>query len=200
MNPLLITTAEAASGKNPLVALTPGLYIWTIITFLLLLYLLAKFAWKPLLKMLEERENLIKSSLDDAEKAKLELERLNEESEKIMAKARVEAQEILAEGKTTAEKVKEDTISKAKEAAKQRREKALARPDRKPNMKNGVDVMRNKKDDEHFASDFEYKADQGHDIDKITQDVKNQYQEQKKKLSKRTETQQNKKSEIEMKE
>ena len=124
MNPLLITTAEAASGKNPLVALTPGLYIWTIITFLLLLYLLAKFAWKPLLKMLEERENLIKSSLDDAEKAKLELERLNEESEKIMAKARVEAQEILAEGKTTAEKVKEDTISKAKEAANKIREDA----------------------------------------------------------------------------
>ena len=116
MNPLLITTAEATSDKNPLIALTPGLYIWTIITFLLLLYILAKFAWKPLLKMLEDRENLIKSSLDDAEKAKLELERLNEESEKIMAKARVEAQEILAEGKATAEKVKEDTISKAKEA------------------------------------------------------------------------------------
>ena len=41
---------------------------------------------------------------------------------------------------------------------KEEKEKALARPDRKPNMKNGVDVMRNKKDDEHFASDFEYKA------------------------------------------
>ena len=74
--------------------------------------------------MLEDRENLIKSSLDDAEKAKLELERLNEESEKIMAKARVEAQEILAEGKATAEKVKEDTISKAKEAANKIREDA----------------------------------------------------------------------------
>ena len=124
MNPLLITTAEATSDKTPLIALTPGLYIWTIITFLLLLYVLAKFAWRPLLKMLEERENLIKSSLDDAEKAKLELERLNEESEKIMAKARVEAKEILAEGKTTAEKVKEDTISKAKEAANKIREDA----------------------------------------------------------------------------
>ncbi len=94
MNPLLITTAEATSDKNPLIALTPGLYIWTIITFLL------------------------------SEKAKLELERLNEESEKIMAKARVEAQEILAEGKATAEKVKEDTISKAKEAANKIREDA----------------------------------------------------------------------------
>ena len=118
MNLVVITIiAETTSDKNPLVALTPGLYIWTIITFLLLFYILAKFAWKPLLKMLEERENLIKNSLNDAEKAKLELERLNEESEKIMAKARVDAQEILAESKSTAEKVKEDTIAKAKEEA-----------------------------------------------------------------------------------
>ena len=114
---IIAVSAEAASDKNPLIALTPGLYIWTIITFLLLLYVLAKFAWKPLLKMLEDRENLIKSSLEDAEKAKLELQWLNEESEKMLNKARSDAQEILTEGKATAEKVKEDTIAKAKIAA-----------------------------------------------------------------------------------
>ena len=113
----MTVSSGAASGKNPLIALTPGLYIWTIITFLLLLYVLAKFAWKPLLKMLEERENLIKSSLKDAEKAKLELESLTQESEAITAKARSEAQSILAESKSAAEKVKEDTIAKAKEQA-----------------------------------------------------------------------------------
>ena len=110
-------TVSAGAKPNPLVALTPGLYIWTIITFLLLLYVLAKFAWKPLLKMLEDRENLIKSSLKDAEKAKLELESLTQESEAITAKARSEAQSILAESKSAAEKVKEDTIAKAKEQA-----------------------------------------------------------------------------------
>ena len=125
MNFLIIAvSAEAASDKNPLIALTPGLYIWTIITFLLLLYVLAKFAWKPLLKMLEDRENLIKSSLEDAEKAKLELQRLNEESEKMLNKARSDAQEILTEGKATAEKVKEDTIAKAKIAADKIRDEA----------------------------------------------------------------------------
>ena len=113
----LIMTVSAGAKPNPLVALTPGLYIWTIITFLLLLYVLAKFAWKPLLKMLEDRENLIKSSLKDAEKAKLELESLTQESEAITAKARSEAQSILAESKSAAEKVKEDTIAKAKEQA-----------------------------------------------------------------------------------
>ena len=62
MNFLLIAfIAESSGGKNPLTAVTPGLYIWTIITFLLLFYVLAKFAWKPLLSMLEERENLKKS-------------------------------------------------------------------------------------------------------------------------------------------
>lgn len=110
-------TVSAGAKPNPLVALTPGLYIWTIITFLLLLYVLAKFAWKPLLKMLEDRENLIKSSLKDAEKAKLELESLTQESEAITAKARSEAQSILAESKSAADKVKEDTIAKAKDQA-----------------------------------------------------------------------------------
>ena len=52
--------------NNPLVQLDPGLFVWTILTFLLLLTVLAKFAWKPLLKMLKDREELILSSLEDA--------------------------------------------------------------------------------------------------------------------------------------
>lgn len=58
---------------NPLVQLDPGLFVWTIVTFLLLLLVLAKFAWNPLLKILKEREELIQSSLEDAEKAQQEL-------------------------------------------------------------------------------------------------------------------------------
>ena len=109
---------------NPLVQLDPGLFIWTIITFMALFFVLAKFAWKPLLNMLKDREDMIRSSLADAEKAKVELERLNEESEAIMAKARSEAQTILADGKTAAEKVKEDTVAKAKAQANKIREDA----------------------------------------------------------------------------
>jgi len=109
---------------NPLVQLDPGLFIWTIITFLVLFYILAKFAWKPLLKMLKDREDMIRNSIEDAEKAKIELERLNEESEAIMTKARSEAQTILADGKAAAEKVKDDTIAKAKEQANKIREDA----------------------------------------------------------------------------
>ena len=70
--------------NNPLVQLDPGLFVWTIITFLLLLTALAKFAWKPLLNILKEREDFIKSSLNDAEKAQQELARLNAEGEAII--------------------------------------------------------------------------------------------------------------------
>jgi F-type H+-transporting ATPase subunit b len=110
--------------NNPLVQLDPGLFVWTIVTFLLLVFVLAKFAWKPLLKMLQDREDMVRSSLEDAEKAKSELERLNEESEAIMAKARSEAQSILANGKAAAEKVKDDIIAKSKEQANKIREDA----------------------------------------------------------------------------
>ncbi|MGY8780674.1 MAG: F0F1 ATP synthase subunit B [Fidelibacterota bacterium] len=109
---------------NPLVQLDPGLFIWTIVTFLVLFFALAKFAWKPLLKMLQDREDMIRNSLDDAEKAKVKLERLNEESEVIMAKARSQAQSILTDGKAAAEKIKDDTIAKAKEQAVKIREDA----------------------------------------------------------------------------
>ena len=110
--------------NNPLVQLDPGLFVWTILTFLLLVFVLARFAWKPLLKMLQDREDMVRSSLEVAEKAKSELERLNEESEAIMAKARSEAQSILADGKAAAEKVKDDIIAKSKEQANKIREDA----------------------------------------------------------------------------
>ena len=125
MNFLLIAIfAESSGGKNPLTAVTPGLYIWTIITFLLLFYVLAKFAWKPLLSMLQERESLIKKSLSDAETAREELQKINLESEAIITKARTEAQSILSDGKAAAEKIKDDTVAKAKKEASKIREEA----------------------------------------------------------------------------
>ena len=74
--------------------------------------------------MLEERENLIKSSLNDAEIAREELEKINIESEAIITKARTEAQSILSDGKAAAEKIKDDTVSKAQEEASKIREDA----------------------------------------------------------------------------
>ena len=63
--------------NNPLVQPDPGLYIWTIVTFLVLVALLAKFAWRPLLAALDERQQAIRQSLDDARQAKQDLERVH---------------------------------------------------------------------------------------------------------------------------
>lgn len=102
---------------NPLVQIDPGLFIWTIITFLILLFALKKFAWKPLIDALERRETRIRQSLEDAEKAKEELEQVQSKTEEILARARAESQAILVEGKKMGEKVKDEILKTAKEKA-----------------------------------------------------------------------------------
>jgi F-type H+-transporting ATPase subunit b len=103
--------------NNPLVQPDPGLFIWTIVTFLVLLALLAKFAWKPLLEALESRQERIRKSLEDADRARQELERLQQESAKIMQQARIEAESIVTQTRTDAERLREELKQKAKEEA-----------------------------------------------------------------------------------
>ncbi len=98
---------------NPLVQPDPGLYIWTIVIFLVLLFLLMKFAWKPLLTMLEKREDNIRHALLNAEKAREELANVKEDTEKLLSEARNESQTIVAAGKKNAERMKDDIIEKA---------------------------------------------------------------------------------------
>jgi F-type H+-transporting ATPase subunit b len=102
---------------NPLVQPDPGLYIWTIATFLVLAGLLAKFAWKPLLAALAERQDAIRKSLDEARQAKQELERLNAESQRILAQARAEAENILTATRSDANQFREELKQKARAEA-----------------------------------------------------------------------------------
>ncbi len=102
---------------NPLVQVDPGLFIWTIVTFLVLLGLLAKFAWGPLLKALDERQEIIRKSLHDADQATQDLKRLHQESAQIIAAARADAQSIVAKSRVAADTVREDLKQKAKEEA-----------------------------------------------------------------------------------
>ena len=102
---------------NPLVQPDPGLFFWTIATFLVLLFLLAKFAWKPLLQALESRQEMIQKSLNDAEKAKQELEEVQLESNKIVAQARSEAETIIATSRSDGAKLREDLREKAQSEA-----------------------------------------------------------------------------------
>lgn len=103
--------------NNPLVQTDPGLFIWTIVTFLVLLTLLAKFAWKPLLEALETRQNAIRKSLDDAQQAKVELERLNVESGHIIQRARVDAEAIISQSRVDGDRLREEIRAKARTEA-----------------------------------------------------------------------------------
>ena len=99
---------------NPLVQPDPGLFIWTILTFLVLVALLAKFAWTPLLTALDRRQATIRKALDDAALAQKELERLNAESAQILKRARVEAEALLAQSRSDGERLREEIRQKAR--------------------------------------------------------------------------------------
>ena len=102
---------------NPLVQPDPGLFIWTILTFLVLVTLLAKFGWRPLLQALDSRQELIRKSLDDAQQARQELERLQHESAQIIRQARVDAEAVVAQSRSDAAKLREELRQKAKAEA-----------------------------------------------------------------------------------
>ena len=102
---------------NPLVQPDPGLYIWTIVVFLVLLALLAKFAWTPLLEALDNRQQSIRKALDDARQAKQELENIHAEAAKLLAQARSEAAEIVSRTRSDADRLREEMKEKARAEA-----------------------------------------------------------------------------------
>ena len=107
-----------------LLEINPGLIIWTVITFLLLLGILRMVAWKPLLKMLDEREGRIQGALEQAEVARQEAQAAVDENRAAMAQARAEAQEAVAQGREAAERVAAEVRQRAEAEAQQLLEQA----------------------------------------------------------------------------
>lgn len=107
---------------NPLLSPSIGLIVWSLLAFLTVLWLLKKFAWKPILKALEEREKSIQQALDAAEKAKQEMVNFKADNERIIAEAKAERDVILKE----AREIKDKIIAEAKERASKEAEKITA--------------------------------------------------------------------------
>jgi len=107
-------------ASNPLIQVTPGLMIWTIVCFLVVLYVLKRFAFGPIQKTLDDRRERIRQAIDEADHAREEARSLLEEHRKLIGQAKSEAEEILAEarkvGDAQRERVREET-----EADRQRR-------------------------------------------------------------------------------
>lgn len=93
--------------------INPGLIVWTIITFLVVLAILRFTAWKPLLAALTSREEKVRSSLERAEKAQQEAQRLLEENQRQLALAEEQSQRIIREGREMGEKLKGEIVEKA---------------------------------------------------------------------------------------
>lgn len=111
---------------NSLLTIDPGMVIWTFLVFFILLLVLKKFAWKPLLGALENRENAIRTDLERAEHARMEAERLLAEHQKMQDNAEAEARRIMEEARKTAEALRTDIVEKANEQARHLADQAKA--------------------------------------------------------------------------
>jgi len=108
---------------DPMSLVTPaiGLMFWTCIIFTLLIVLLKKFAWKPILTAVDDRNEQINSALKAADKARLEIENLNNDNERILLEAKSERDQLLKEARD----IKDNIINEAKEKASNEAENIL---------------------------------------------------------------------------
>jgi F-type H+-transporting ATPase subunit b len=97
----------------------PGLIIWTLVSFFILLFLLKKVAFPPILKGMKKREETIKQQLEEAQKTKKEAENLLEDYKRQLAEARSEAQKIMNEGKSLGENMRKEIVQKAQAESNQ---------------------------------------------------------------------------------
>ncbi|HET7554906.1 MAG TPA: F0F1 ATP synthase subunit B [Gaiellaceae bacterium] len=90
-------------ASNPLIQVTPGLMIWTIVCFLVTLFVLKRYAFGPIQQAIDERRERIRRSLEEADNAREEARRLLEEHRKLIASAQTDAEEILGEARRVGE-------------------------------------------------------------------------------------------------
>jgi len=130
---IALVVSETEFGSAGLLSVKGGLAFWTTLTFILLLILLTKFAWKPILSALKQREDAIKDSLEQAEKAKDEAKQILAENQNSLAKAEDESKKIIEQSRIFAQNLKDQMIKDSKDQAKKLLEEASAEIDRKKN-------------------------------------------------------------------
>ena len=100
-------------AANPLIQVTPGLMIWTIVCFLITLFVLKRYAFGPIQKAIDERRERIRRSLDEADQARAEAHKLLEQHRQLIGQAKGQAEEILGDARRVAdaqrERVREET-------------------------------------------------------------------------------------------
>jgi F-type H+-transporting ATPase subunit b len=113
----LAPTAGPLLAAGSLTSINPGLTLWTAITFLVLLVVLRRFAWGPIVKMLAERERSIHDAIDAARKERTEAERLLSEQKEALARAQREAAEIAKRNQQEVERLRQELTARARKEA-----------------------------------------------------------------------------------
>ena len=109
-------------ASNPLIQVTPGLMIWTIICFLVVLFVLKRYAFGPIQQMLDQRRERIENALKEADNARDEARNLLEEHRKLIGQAKSDAEEILSEARRVADSQRERVRQETEEDRQRRLE------------------------------------------------------------------------------
>lgn len=138
--PAFVGAAEGAEGTTPLFTVNLGTSVWTAVVFVMLLGILWKFAWGPILAAVNAREEGIRNALDEAARRNEEAERLLEEHRKQLADARRQASEVMADAKAAGDRVRREIEEKARAEAQSMLERARAEIQRERDA--AVDMLR----------------------------------------------------------
>jgi len=154
-----------------------GLIFWQTIGFLVLLFLLTKFAWKPVMKSISERERSIEDALDSAEKAKEEMARLTSENEQLLIQARSERDAILKEAKELKDQIVLDAKTSAEIEGAKMIEKARLEIDHQKHLalvevKNEVSTLALDIARKVLNKDFQDQSNQEQLVNELLKDIK----------------------------
>ncbi|MEX0907048.1 MAG: ATP synthase F0 subunit B, partial [Gemmatimonadota bacterium] len=111
---LLLAQAEEVAHEPSIFGINPGVSFWTVVIFLVLSVVLAKYAFPPILGYAAAREQRIQDALDESARQRAEAEQLLDQQRQELAAARLQTQEMIAEGKQAAERVREDMLDRAR--------------------------------------------------------------------------------------
>lgn len=154
-----------------------GLLFWMLLAFSVVLIILKKFAWKPIMSALKEREKSIEGALKSAEKAKAEMAKMQADNEKILAEARMERDKLIKEARQMKEKIVEDAKAQAQVEAQKMVEAARASiiSEKKAaikEIKDQVAVLSIQVAEKLIKDKLGDAANQGEYIDKLLKDIK----------------------------
>jgi F-type H+-transporting ATPase subunit b len=140
MNLIYLVLAEDAAHEPSIFGLNPGVSFWTLVIFIVLSIVLAKFAFPPILGYAAAREQRIQDALDEARRQREETEQLLEQQRQELLNARTQAQTLIAEGKQAAERVREEMLVRAR--AEQEELVARARQDIERDRDRAIESLR----------------------------------------------------------